>query len=103
MYYISKLRTRVDSIKPTIVFLWLFLFSLTLSSSWPVLLLTVSCLCLYCDLLWHSQHISVAAIKIAQKIIINIVGYNKKKRNCSDLYLMHVVFRRILHFTFLAP
>lgn len=59
----------------------LLLFSLTLSSSsFFLLLLTVSCLCLYCDLLWHSQHISVAAIKIAQKIIINIVGYNKKKK-----------------------
>lgn len=58
-------------------------------SSFLLLLFRVSCLCLFSDPLCHSQHISVAAIKIAQKIIINIVGYNKrqKKKEIVQIYI----------------
>lgn len=58
-------------------------------SSFLLLLFRVSCLCLFSDPLCHSQHISVAAIKIAQKIIINIVGYKKrtKKKEMVQIYI----------------
>lgn len=106
MYQISKLSTKLGSLLPSIVFLWLGIWysptflSFSLPSSWPGAFFTVSFLCFCCDLLWHSQHISVAAIKIAQKIIINIVGYNKSKRKkkenvqiyiyCTTYFAFHI-------------
>lgn len=68
----------------------LYLISLTFPSSWPAALFTVSFLCLFCDLLCHSQHISVAAIKIAQKIIINIVGYNKRTKKKKEIVQIYI-------------